>query len=277
MFKKVAIIGGAGKMGTWFSKFFLKNKIEVIISDRNKRKLKKINKELKVKIAKNNIEAVKDADLILISVLLQNFEEVAREIAPHLKENQIVIDITSLKEIPVKIMKRYFKNNLILGTHPLFGPGAKETKQNFVLTPTNKKEALFAKRFKKWLKKRGFLVKIVSPKEHDKIMSFILGLPHFLGLVTGSFYANFNLKRLENLAGPSFQKLMELIKNVVFSDSKFYCELHFNLPEIEKLEKNFERKVKMWLKIVEDKNKKKFIKEMVKVRKFFENNESRYL
>ncbi|MEM2478622.1 MAG: prephenate dehydrogenase/arogenate dehydrogenase family protein, partial [Candidatus Pacearchaeota archaeon] len=218
MFKKVAIIGGAGAMGVWFSKFFLANKIEVIISDKDKAKAYKVARELKVKVAKNNIEAIKNVDLILISVLPQHFSEVVKEIAKYVEKDQIVIDITSLKEIPVKIMHKYFKKNLVLGTHPLFGPSAKDTKQNFVLTPTNSKERAFANKFKKWLVQKGFKVIIVPPRKHDEAMSFILGIPHFIGLVTGSFFSTLKLKELIKVSGPSFQKLFELAKSVAFSD-----------------------------------------------------------
>ncbi|MEM2932682.1 MAG: prephenate dehydrogenase/arogenate dehydrogenase family protein [Candidatus Pacearchaeota archaeon] len=267
MFKKVAIIGGAGAMGVWFSKFFLANKIEVIISDKNKVKARKVARQLKVKVAKNNIETIKNADLILISVLLQHFEEVVREISRHVEKDQIVIDITSLKEIPVKIMHKYFKKNLILGTHPLFGPSAEDTKQNFVLTPTNNKERAFAYKFKRWLAQRGFKVTIMSPRKHDEAMCLILGIPHFIGLVTGSFFSTLKLKELIKVSGPSFQKLLNLAKSVIFSDPAFYSELHFNMPKIAKIEENFKRKMEYWLKIIKNRDRKRFINEMLKIKK----------
>jgi len=197
--------------------------------------------------------------------LLQNFEKVIKEITPHLKENQIVMDITSLKEIPVKIMHKFLKGNLILGTHPLFGPGAKDTKQNFILTPTNKKERIFAKKFKNWLENKGFKVVMMSPSKHDELMSLILGLPHFIGLVTGSLLSD--LKALEKITGPSFKKLLDLVKSVALSDPEFYSELHFNLPKIDNLEDSFERQVKFWREIIKNEDKKPFIKKMLRIRK----------
>ena len=269
MFKKIAIIGGGGKMGSWFAKFFKKEGIEVFVSDKNKEKLKKLKKEVKVSLEKSNIEAVKKANFILISILLQDFEKVIREIAPYINENQIVMDITSLKEIPVKIMHKLFKRNLVLGTHPLFGPGAENTNQNFILTPTNKKEKIFAKKFKNWLENRGFKVIIMSPKKHDELMSVVLGFSHFVGLSVGSALSDLNLKELEKVAGPSFKKLLNLVKNVAFSDPKFYSELHLNLPKINKIEDSFKKEVRAWREIVRNKNRKKFIQKMSKIRKCF--------
>jgi hypothetical protein len=42
--------------------------------------------------------------------MADNFEEVVKEIAPHIEKEQKVIDITSVKEEPVRIMHKYLKN-----------------------------------------------------------------------------------------------------------------------------------------------------------------------
>lgn len=267
--KKITIIGGGGEMGFWFSQFFLETGAEVFISDKNKKKLSFVSKKLNVKTVKNNIEAVKKADFILISVLLKDFEKIIKEIAPYLKENQIILDITSLKELPVKIMHKYIKKGIVLGTHPLFGPTAKAKNQNFVLTPINNKEKIFADEFKKWLENKGFKVIIISPQKHDELMTIVLGLSHFIGLVTSSVLSSLNLKELNKVSGPSFKKLLDLVKNVVFSQPKFYSDLHLNLPKINKIEELFEKKVKEWRKIVKNKDKEKFIRKMIKLRKCF--------
>ena len=77
---KIAVIG-AGKMGRWFAKFFLEQGISVVVSDKDKDKLLKIAKELKVKTA-SNVDAVRSADKILICVPIETFEDVIAEIHP---------------------------------------------------------------------------------------------------------------------------------------------------------------------------------------------------
>lgn len=257
--KNIAIIGAGGEMGSWFCDFFSKEGIEVFASDRAQGKLK----GLKVNLAKNNIEAVKLANFILISVLLKDFENVILEIAPHLRKEQIVMDISSLKEKPVQIMRKFLKKNLILGTHPLFGPGVKDTKQNFVLTPTNSKEKFLAKDFGGWLRERGFNVIMLSPKKHDEAMAIILGLPHFIGLAAGSTLSKLDIKELKKIAGPSFNKLLDLVQNVAFSSPDFYSELHLNLPKINKIEETFEKEVRAWQKIIKTRKTGKFIEKML--------------
>lgn len=262
---KVAVIGGAGKMGRWFCNFFLNEGYEVIVSGRNKNKLNILAKQLNVKIVKNNVEAVKNADLILISVLFQNFEDVIKEIAPFIENNQKVVDITSIKEQPIKIMHKYIKRGIILGTHPMFGPSAKGTNHNFILTPITKKEKVYAHEFSDWLTKREFNVRIMSPRKHDELMSIILGLTHFIGLVTADTWANLSLKEFKKVSGTSFSILSELVNNVISNDPEFYSELQMNLPKINKVEALFADKTKEWLTIVNKHDKLQFKTKMSKI------------
>ena len=78
---KVAIIGGSGKMGRWFASFLLNEGKEVIITGRNEKKLLEAKEQLGVE-ATTNIEAVKTADVVLISVPIDNFEEVVKQLPP---------------------------------------------------------------------------------------------------------------------------------------------------------------------------------------------------
>jgi len=180
---KVAIIGGTGKMGRWFTKFFLEEADQVVISGRNKEKLAKMKSEFGVEVG-DNLNAVKSADRVLISVPIDNFETVIKEIHSHVRPNQVIMDICSVKEFPVKMMHKYIKTGVTLGTHPLFGPNVESIQnQNFVITPTSNEEERFANDFKKWLEERHVNVSVMSPKKHDELMSVVLGLPHFIGVL----------------------------------------------------------------------------------------------
>ncbi|MCP8323115.1 MAG: prephenate dehydrogenase/arogenate dehydrogenase family protein [Candidatus Methylarchaceae archaeon HK02M2] len=267
---KIAIIGGAGNMGKWFCNFFLRQGYEVIVSGRTRQKLIDLSKEIPVKVAEDNIDAVKKADIIIVSVLLQNFEGVVKDFAPYIQENQIVWDITSVKEIPVEIMQKYIKKGTILGTHPVFGPGAKDTNQNFVLTPTKEKEERYAKELKTCLEERCFRVSIMSPRKHDELMSVILGFSHFVGLTVVDTWLDLDYKELEKISGTSFQTLFNLVQNVVNTDPEFYSVLQMSLPDVEKVESLFQYKIEKWLNIIKNKDKAKFVEEMIILRKKLE-------
>jgi len=269
---KIVILGGAGNMGKWFCNFFLKQGYDVIVSGRTREKLIDLSKEIPVEIAENNIDAVKKADIIIISILLQYFEDVVKEIAPYIKENQIIWDITSVKEIPVEIMHKYIKKGTILGTHPVFGPGAKDTNQNFVLTPTNEKEEKYARALKTWLDERGFKASIMSPRKHDELMAVILGFSHFVGLTVGDTWFDLNFRELEKISGTSFKTLFNLVENVLHTDPEFYSVLQMSLPNVDEVERLFQNKIEKWVNIIKNKDKEKFVKEMIILRKKLEES-----
>ncbi len=182
---RVAVIG-AGKMGHWFTRFFKNEGFSVVVSSRTKQKLLELKDEFNVEITENNADAIKGADWILVCVSLDAVGKVLEEIGTHVKTGQTVMDISSIKEIPVQLLHKHVKNGLTLGTHPVFGPGAKSAAgQNFVLTPVTDEEKQFATQFKTWLEERGGKVTVTTPRKHDELMSLVLGFPHFVGLVAG--------------------------------------------------------------------------------------------
>ena len=63
-------------MGRWFANFLLKEGKEVIITGRNVGKMLEAKRQLGVETTTANVEAGKVADVILLSVLIKNFEEV---------------------------------------------------------------------------------------------------------------------------------------------------------------------------------------------------------
>jgi len=264
---KTAIIG-AGKMGRWFTKFFLEEGDSVILSSRSKEKLLKIRDEFGVEIS-DNVNAVKNADRVLICVPIENFEAVVKEIHSHVRPDQVVMDICSIKENPVKIMHEYIKTGVTLGAHPVFGPGVKSIEnQNFVLTPINDKEKRFATEFKSWLEKKRANVFIMSPRKHDELMSVVLGFPHFLGLVVCDTLLNYpNFVETKKVAGASYKVLLTLAEAVASEETEFYRSLQMNLPEIEKIEGLFLKKSEEWLSMVRRKNRSAFASKMELVKK----------
>lgn len=259
---KIAIIG-AGKMGQWFAKFFLKEGFSIIVSDRNEEALSRIKNEMEVETG-DNTTALKDTDRVLICVPINNFVDVLREIRSHVRSDQVIMDICSTKEFPVKAMHKYIRNGITLGTHPMFGPTAKGIKdKNFLLTPTNARERLFAKTFKRWLEERQAKVSIMPPKMHDELMSIVLGLPHFLGAVVAETLASCaNLAQTKEVAGSSYKKLLALTRAVISQDPEFYANLQMKLPKLEKIEGLFCQKSMEWLKLVQERDELAFARRM---------------
>ncbi|MFH1031177.1 MAG: prephenate dehydrogenase [Chloroflexota bacterium] len=264
---KVAIIGGSGKMGQWFVRFLREEGKEVIITGRNKTKLREAGKRLGVGTA-TNIKAVKQADLVLLSVPIDNFEDVVRELGPYFQPNQSIIDLTSVKVMPMKVMHKYIKMGVVLGAHPVFGPGAKSVdNQNFVLTPTNDKERVLAQKAKQFLETRGGRVSLMTPREHDELMAVVLGLAHFVGIIAADTLLNFSqLNEMESVSGSTYKLLLMLAKSVITEDPELYASIQMSLPGMPQIHRLFRQTTKSWADIVKSKDRQGFVSRMNGIR-----------
>jgi len=252
---KAAIIG-AGKMGTWFTRFFLEEGYSVTVSDKDKGKLLKIENAFPVETA-DAPASVKDADIILVCVPIDDFEDVIKEIRSNVSSGQVIMDICSIKEPPVKIMHKHIKRGIVLGMHPVFGPGSTSVKnKNFILTPMSSEEKKFAEDFKVWLEGKEAHVSIMSPRKHDELMSIVLGLPHFIGLVACDILLDQStLSETRRVAGASYKMLLTLAEAVASEKADFYADLQLNLPNSEQIESLFIAKSEEWLKLIKNRNR----------------------
>ena len=96
--KKIAVIG-AGNMGTALLRGILASgwgeKAKLVASHPKREKASAIAKELDIKITGNNVEAAKDADIIILGVKPQILESVLDEIKGVLRDDQTIISVAA--------------------------------------------------------------------------------------------------------------------------------------------------------------------------------------
>jgi prephenate dehydrogenase len=265
-------------MGRWFTGFLKDEGYSVVVSSRTRSKAEALGDEFGVEVADSYVEAVQDADWVLLCVSLDGLEPVLKQIGSHIREGQIVMDISSIKEITVQLLHKYVENGITLGTHPVFGPGAKNLEgQNFVLTPVEEEEKHFAMEFRGWLQKRGAKVTVLEPRKHDELMSLVLGFPHFVGLVAGDALVNCSdFVEAKRVGGATYKLLLTLAGAVAAEEPVFYSNLHMSLPEMEQIEQLFLSKVEEWLELVKAKDCEGFSSKMNEIKKRFRETDPDY-
>lgn len=232
-----------------FGKFFiphLNDFFEITVYNRS-------NKEDKIKkigAIPGTLEETASKEYILICIPMQYLEETLKKITPHIKENSTIMDVTSVKVEPVKLMKKYLpKNTNIIATHPLFGPqSGKEGISGLNLVLYNVQgnklkeiEELFSKKL--WLN----VIK-KTPQEHDKEMAIVQGLTHFISRTLNELQLPLcnqrtttyeKLLAIENLLSKDTWELFDTIQNHNPYAKKIRKQFLNKLNEIEgKLEKN---------------------------------------
>jgi prephenate dehydrogenase len=98
--------------------FALQGEIDELIKLQNDAR-KKVHS---YKISPGSEEVLSELDYFIFSIPLASLEEACKLYKNKLSEKTILIDVTSVKVKPLKIIQKYFKKNFLLGTHPIFGP-----------------------------------------------------------------------------------------------------------------------------------------------------------
>jgi prephenate dehydrogenase len=261
---RVAIIGGYGKMGRWIANFLLKDGKEVILYGRDREKLVAAGNGLSADIETNLAQAVNNAGLVIVSVPIDSFTGVIEQLKPCLTSGQIVMDVTSVKVMPVNVMHENLDNVTILGTHPVFGPGARSARnQNFILTPTNDAEKAIAEKVEDNLVEKGGIVTMMSPEEHDHLMAVVLGLSHFIAIASADVLLGFEqLQKMKAIGGPTYRVLLTLAESVITEDPELYASIQMNLPGLPEMEALFKQTAATWADIVKSGNRQRFIEKM---------------
>jgi prephenate dehydrogenase len=270
---KVAVIG-AGKMGLWLTTYLLKKGFEVILADSDETKLRKTPNPLindyfgpEQFTISSSVNAVKNADVIILAVPQKALEELLLEIGGDVSPGKLVIDISSIRKASLNVLQR-IKSAVVLGVHPMFGPGATDiTGHLFILTPESEAERKASEKVKKYLEANGARTTTMSREKHDELMSSVLGLSHFIAVVAAHTLVSLDQSReaLE-AAGTTYKMLLTFAGAVLSEDADFYGSLQTNLPGIDKIEGLFLEKAKFWHEMVENKEADKFISEFNKLK-----------
>ncbi|MEW6327809.1 MAG: prephenate dehydrogenase/arogenate dehydrogenase family protein [Thermodesulfobacteriota bacterium] len=214
----IGLVGGSGKMGQWFRRFFTAAGYSVEIAGR--------------RTALTPVELAKKSQVLIVTVPIAVTCATIKELGPYLAKDALFMDLTSLKKEPVEAMLKYSEAEVV-GTHPLFGPRERSLKgKNIVLCPAR------GKRWLPWLKdlfgSYGGHVQIMSPDEHDRAMAIVQGLVHTAHMAVGLTIAGSKipLYTLEGAATPNFRKKMEQVRRLFSQDPALYAQMLFYNPYV---------------------------------------------
>ncbi len=192
--KTIAVIGGLGGIGKRMAQLFTDLGHTILISD--------LDTSLSAE------EAAANADVTLICVPIAVTEEVIRKVGPHVPDDGLLMDVTSIKQTPVATMLASTKAS-VLGTHPMFGPAVHSLQgQRIVLCPG--RGAAWAEWARGVFRARGLVITEAAADEHDRAMALVQVLTHFQTQVLGLTLSRLGPPLAESLKFTSPAYLMEL-------------------------------------------------------------------
>ena len=252
--KEIAIIGAGGRMGSWITKYLVKNKnFSIKAYDKN---MCSIERLLNVKIETDFNACVKDSDIVILCIPLRVIPQMIKECSQKMKPNSVLIDISSIKSKSFKSLSKIQKSISPICIHPMFGPGASSTmrlKTIFIPVRNYSEELEFVRQ----LFPNFEILPIENAIKHDHIMAVVLGLNHYMNIIFADVIASHTYNDLEFYSGNTYRIQRILSESILNDDIDLLNSLFMENPFIKKELKNFHNKFLKYAQMVNDKNHKK--------------------
>ncbi len=218
MSTRLGILGGTGGMGSLFARVYEGAGWEVSVRGRTG------HEPLPAFLARQ--------DVVMVSVPIDSTLGVIAAVAPHLRRDQLLCDLTSLKAAPVEAMRRSAAP--AVGLHPIFGPGLTSIAgQTVAVTPATATEAEYGPLLAV-LEAAGARLTFTTPERHDELMAVVQGLAHALSLVLAGTVREIgaDLDELLEFTSPVYRIEFGLVGRLLAQDPALYGPILRRNPHV---------------------------------------------
>jgi len=221
--RRALVIGGAGKMGAWFTAFLTSQGFDVEVAD--------------PKAAAAGVNGIADwrqsaltHDFIVVAAPLGATNMILQQLA-QLKPRGVVFDLGSLKS-PLRAGLTALRSAGVAVTslHPMFGPDTELLSGRHVIfidlgdaAALEQARALFAPTMAEQV--------VMGLDEHDRLIAYVLGLSHALNIAffTALAESGESAPRLVRLSSTTFDAQFDIASNVAAESPELYYEIqHLN-------------------------------------------------
>ena len=226
----VGIIGGKGQLGGWCSDIVQKRGHPLLIADQGT--------EL------TNLELVKRASIVVVSVPIGVTGDVLREIQGALRPDQLVVDLTSVKTPFVPLMEA--SKAEVLSLHPMFAPSL-SSKAGQTCIACSVRAGQLSEVFLQVLREEELRVVSMTPEAHDRMMAVVQGLTHFQAIAAAHCMGELNFDPGQSLesASPVYRLRLAMIGRILAQNPRLYAEIQIFNPfvreALEQLRRSQER------------------------------------
>ncbi len=180
--KKVSIIG-FGRFGKTLFRL-IKDDFDIKLFDSSSNVFLELSAKDK-RLVTSDISEIYLSDVVFFAVPISNFENTIKEHKKYFRDNQLLVDVLSVKVHAFKIFTKYLKDTKAhaLLTHPMFGPDS--SMNGFANLPlvmdkfkSGRENYTF---WKEYFTSKGLKIVEISAENHDKLSAKSQTLAHFIG------------------------------------------------------------------------------------------------
>lgn len=212
--RSALVVGGAGRMGAWFTAFLEGQGHRVCVLD------PRAAPEAAPKPGET-------FDLVVVATPPSTLAKVLEESLPWCRPDGLLLDIASIKGPAAAVLSHLARGGRkVASLHPLFGPGAETLAGRTVLVmDCGSPEA--ARAAAQLFASTAARIEQVRLLEHDRLMGEVLGLSHAASLAFNEALqrGGFPFARLEAAASTTFRRQSELSREVAAENPDLYFEI----------------------------------------------------
>jgi prephenate dehydrogenase len=265
----VTVIGAGGKMGTWFTKYFVKQKHKVFVHDTDKKALNKL-KKLKANVVGDLKFTLMNSDVVIVCVPINSMKRVLLQVSKYMMLDSTLIEISSVKHEAHKTLSELARMYKLrpLCIHPLFGPGAESIKgMKVALIPVFDAHAEL-KDAKKILS--GASLVTVDVKDHDKIIAVVLGLTHLNNTILAKIMSDEKEpNRLKEIAGSTYRIQSLLTESIMNDEAQLFTSILMSNSYMRRYARNLLETTQQLCNYVLNENPRELSKTYMKIRDKF--------
>ncbi len=194
-----------------------------------------------------SLEQVCKKPFVVFCIPVQSLETMLREVAPMLKPGTLVLDVCSVKMLPMSWMTDILPPYVeFIGTHPLFGPqSGKNGIAGLNIVVCQGRSQQYNSLVLLLKNKLGLNVLERSAENHDKQMAYVQGLTHLIGRVVNEM----DIPDVEQKT-PAYQFMLDIKRNLGQDSWELFLAIEQLNPFAKAVRNDFERellKLNKWL------------------------------
>ncbi|MBZ9570746.1 prephenate dehydrogenase [Methanobrevibacter sp. TMH8] len=264
---KIGIIGGTRGLGKTLTSLLKKEGYDITITGRDQTIGNTVSQELEVSYSSDNKKTASSSDIVIVAVPIASTNKVIKEIAKSMKPGSLLLDVTSVKMEPSKLMDELLDKDVeFIPTHPVFGPRTTNLNgQVVVLTPVREKQKIEGKWYPKvveFLKNHKVRVIESTPEEHDNMMAVVQVLTHFSYISTASAIKKLgiNIKDTRKFASPIYNLMVDMISRIVSQNPFLTYSIQIENENGEKVRQAFSDSVIELKEVLANHDEENFVK-----------------
>lgn len=261
--RKIVIVGGNGKLGGLFARYFRLSGYQVEALGRGDWGQ-----------AETKLDG---ANLVIVCVPINDTLATIERLQPYLTPDMILADFTSVKSQPLAKMLEIHQG-AVVGLHPMFGPDIASFAKQVIACCHGR----FSERYQ-WLLEQmqiwGAKIETITAAEHDQAMTYIQALRHFSTFAYGLHLSRqpVKLAQLLALSSPIYRLELAMIGRLFAQDGALYADIIADKPENLSVIEDLQRSFAESLAFFQNQNKEGFIQTFEQVHQWFGDYSEQFL